>query len=261
MQDVVNYDLEAYNSLTKRDGKIFATSQVVAEKFGKEHYSVLRSIRSIECSSIFKAYNFVCIEVLDDKGASQPMFNLTRDGFVRLVMGFTGSAAAKWKEAYINAFNKMEEELLKRVESITPLYYTPMQKASLDFKAFLDIGQMLQLPTHITAIEATKQIRNDSGIDLQLLLEQSPIMDCINPDQEYLEVTELGQRYELSGQRVNQLIEQLGFQQREPEGWVAINAGIANSSRHAWKKGNKSGYNLKWKVSFIDLELAKFYSK
>ncbi len=37
-----------------------------------------------------------------------------RDGFAFLCMGFTGKEAAKWKEAYIRAFNWMAEQLFKR---------------------------------------------------------------------------------------------------------------------------------------------------
>lgn len=36
---------------------------------------------------------------------------MTKDGFIFLVMGFTGKKAAQFKEAYINAFNQMEKEL------------------------------------------------------------------------------------------------------------------------------------------------------
>ncbi len=36
---------------------------------------------------------------------------MTKDGFVFLVMGFTGKKAAAFKEAYIAEFNRMEAEL------------------------------------------------------------------------------------------------------------------------------------------------------
>lgn len=39
------------------------------------------------------------------------MYELTRDGFTFLCMGFTGSQAALWKERYIEAFNQMEAAL------------------------------------------------------------------------------------------------------------------------------------------------------
>jgi hypothetical protein len=38
---------------------------------------------------------------------------MTRDGFSFLVMGFTGKRAAQWKERFLEAFNRMEQELLK----------------------------------------------------------------------------------------------------------------------------------------------------
>ncbi|WXF31053.1 Rha family transcriptional regulator (plasmid) [Pseudomonas aeruginosa] len=38
---------------------------------------------------------------------------MTRDGFTFLCIGFTGKEAARWKEAYINAFNKMEQALIE----------------------------------------------------------------------------------------------------------------------------------------------------
>lgn len=36
---------------------------------------------------------------------------MTRDGFTFLAMGFTGERAAQFKEAYISAFNEMENRL------------------------------------------------------------------------------------------------------------------------------------------------------
>ena len=42
---------------------------------------------------------------------------MTKDGFIFLVMDFTGKAAAQIKEAYINAFNWMAEQLIKMQHS------------------------------------------------------------------------------------------------------------------------------------------------
>lgn len=39
------------------------------------------------------------------------MYTMTKDGFVFLIMGFTGKKAAAFKEAYIAEFNRMEAEL------------------------------------------------------------------------------------------------------------------------------------------------------
>ena len=45
------------------------------------------------------------------------MFILYRDGFMLLVMGYTGKKALAMKLAYIEAFNRMEEELARQKEA------------------------------------------------------------------------------------------------------------------------------------------------
>lgn len=42
---------------------------------------------------------------------------MTKDGFMFLVMGFTGTRAAEIKERYINAFNEMAEKLAGKTKN------------------------------------------------------------------------------------------------------------------------------------------------
>ncbi|WP_256715579.1 Rha family transcriptional regulator, partial [Pseudomonas aeruginosa] len=100
------------------DGQVVTTSLKVAERFGKRHDNVIKAIRGLDCSPEFHALNFeeMTVDVDIGKGARRksPAFRITRDGFAFLCMGFTGKEAAKWKEAYIRAFNWMAEQLFKR---------------------------------------------------------------------------------------------------------------------------------------------------
>lgn len=57
---------------------------------------------------------FILSEYKADNGHKYRMYEMDRDGFSLLVMGFNGEKALKWKLDYINAFNAMEEEL-KRI--------------------------------------------------------------------------------------------------------------------------------------------------
>lgn len=102
-------------SLAVINGTIKTTSLKVAEHFGKQHKSVLRSIKNLECSTNFIERNFapMLIDVEIGQGAirQDPAYEMTKDGFTFLAMGFTGKEAAKWKEAYINAFNAMADSL------------------------------------------------------------------------------------------------------------------------------------------------------
>ena len=99
------------------DGTLKTSSLNVAAIFGKNHKNVLRAIDNLDCSPEFTALNFEPSEYLDPTGRSVRMFDLTKDGFTFLVMGFTGEGAAIYKEAYIARFNAMETELRRRTVS------------------------------------------------------------------------------------------------------------------------------------------------
>lgn len=94
-----------------KNGQAVTSSLVVADYFRKAHKDVLKAIRGLECSANFTERNFAPVEYRDKKGENRPMYYMTRDGFTFLAMGFTGKVAAQFKEAYINAFNEMEEKL------------------------------------------------------------------------------------------------------------------------------------------------------
>ncbi len=96
------------------DGKAITASQAVAGYFGKEHKNVLRSIENIKADlpEDFNRLNFEPVEFFDAKGEKRPAYELTRDAFTLLAMGFTGKTALAFKLAYIQAFNRMEMELL-----------------------------------------------------------------------------------------------------------------------------------------------------
>ena len=100
-------------ALTVQDGKVTASSRDIAKKFGKQHDNVLRAIQNLDCSPEFKSLNFEGLKY-QYRGQEFPYYEMTRDGFSFLCMGFTGKKAAIWKEKYIAAFNAMEAELLQQ---------------------------------------------------------------------------------------------------------------------------------------------------
>lgn len=84
------------------------TSRIVASVFGKQHKNVLQAIGQLECSKEFTELNFQLSEYRDPTGRPLREYRMTRDGFMFLAMGFTGAQAARWKEAFIGAFNDLE---------------------------------------------------------------------------------------------------------------------------------------------------------
>jgi len=98
--------------------RLWTTSLDVAEKFGKRHDQVLRSIENLESSKSFNVRNFVEIGYLDSRGRKQRAYRMTRSGFSILVMGFTGRKAMEWKECYIAAFDAMERNILRHGQAL-----------------------------------------------------------------------------------------------------------------------------------------------
>ncbi|HBC1013106.1 TPA: Rha family transcriptional regulator [Escherichia coli] len=101
----------SHPDVTIENGRAVTTSVAIAEFFGKRHERVLGKIRNLDCSSNFNEHNFVSVTYTDAKGEKRPMYQITKNGFVFLVMGFTGKKAAAFKEAYIAEFDRMEAEL------------------------------------------------------------------------------------------------------------------------------------------------------
>lgn len=117
-------------TVSLHDGRPATTSLEVAKFFGKRHDHVMRGIKDIidNCAESlsapnfgaanspksFSAHNFVGASYLDEQAKNRPMYIIYRDGFMLLVMGYTGKKALAIKLAYIEAFNAMEEELARK---------------------------------------------------------------------------------------------------------------------------------------------------
>lgn len=113
-----------------KNDEAVTTSLRIADVFGKAHRSVLRKIEQIisendsaqNCAQCFKRSSYK-----DESGKRNPMYYINRDGFVFLVMGFTGKKANEWKWRYIQAFNQMESYINFRKADIQ------IQKNSMQF--------------------------------------------------------------------------------------------------------------------------------
>lgn len=109
MQLVINYH-----------EKVTTTSLLVAQKFGKDHKNVLRDIQTLVCTKDFRELNFELSSYKSVQNKALPMCIMTKDGFTLLVMSFTGDLAGKFKQEFLNEFNRMEA-LLKLEATPKPL--------------------------------------------------------------------------------------------------------------------------------------------
>ncbi|MDU3302116.1 MAG: Rha family transcriptional regulator, partial [Enterobacter ludwigii] len=114
------------------------TSVAVANYFQKRHDHVMDKIRAVmaDCDPAWRFPNFRETSYTRENpnggdGIATVMYELTRDAFVLIAMGFTGKKALQWKIDYIEAFNRMEAELTDQYPATAPVM--PVFPVDTDF--------------------------------------------------------------------------------------------------------------------------------
>jgi hypothetical protein len=97
------------------------------------------------------------------------MYNITRDGFTLLAMGFTGKAAMQFKLAYIEAFNRMEAELSQPAGKRSDIYHHrgPLSDSGLDIRYTLDLTKIVHRPT----AKSLGVLQRVTGVDMADLID------------------------------------------------------------------------------------------
>lgn len=160
-----NYEIK--DLVFEKEGKFFTDSLMIASTFEKPHDAVLKIIRNLECSNEFRLVNFYESSYVNLQNKVFPKYNLTRDGFSMIAMGFTGSKAIQFKEIYINKFNEMEDALKVNWREPKPKELSAREVMALtlqsldeqDIKLFNQIKQesdSIKFETH-QALEIQKQ--------------------------------------------------------------------------------------------------------
>lgn len=132
-----------------QDQQIKTNSLKVAEAFGKNHRDVLKRISSLDCPNEFSERNFALANYIDEQGKSRPMYEMTKDGWMFLVMGFTGEKAAQIKIAFINAFNAMA---------------TLLQNQQITEQQGIAIGSKVHLNSGSPELTVNRLISNAEGL-------------------------------------------------------------------------------------------------
>ncbi|MBF0232495.1 MAG: Rha family transcriptional regulator [Desulfamplus sp.] len=94
--------------------RIQTNSLIVAGRLGKRHDNVVQKIIKLIDEDDVSFLNFKERNGFDARGKEQRYYEMDRDSFSVLMMGFTGQKAFQWKVSFLKAFNQMEQELLRR---------------------------------------------------------------------------------------------------------------------------------------------------
>lgn len=203
--------------LKEVNGEILANSREISERFEKEHKHILRDIKNLIDQNWAVKNMFEESEYVSDRGRKYPEYNMNRDGFSLLVMGFTGKKALEWKLKYINAFNKMEEAIHKSlnskdaailaivnadgdiqramaISSYEKLVTQPLVKALEEQKPLVDFANKVSIANNnIDMGKMAKLLHEKNNIDIgrnrlfEILRNKKILMSDNTPYQTYIE--------------------------------------------------------------------------
>lgn len=231
--------MNASNSIVVSSSKTMS-SREIAELVEKRHDNVKRTIETLVERGVIDHPQIE--EYPDSLGRPAKEFRIgKRDSFVvvaQLSPEFTARLVDRWQELESGA---VTAQLLPREVSVRIL------------KAECDAAAVLGVPLHFAQIEAVKLVRAETGVDYAPLLALAPAQNNIQPSEELLEPTELGRMLGIRAVEVNRLLSAIGYQEKVGGQWSPTDTGKSFAVKHAWAKGTKSGYNLKWSVAIVDI--------
>lgn len=206
---LVNYDQE--------NDHIVTTSKKVAEVFEKRHDHVLRDIEELRKDLPNFGEMFYESEYLDNYGRKQKQYQMNRDGFSLLSMGFTGSKALIWKLKFIEAFNFLEKE-----------YNSPEKVMARALKI---------------ADDTINNLRLENKVQQQQIQEFKPkatYYDLVLQNKDLISMSAIAKDYGKSATAFNKLLNELGVQYKQGKIWLLYqeyaDKGYTSTKTHVYSK-------------------------
>ena len=153
--------------IQNKEGQLLVGSRGVAKSFNKIHDHVLRDIFKLkeENPKLGDGYFIEDSYVVNNRSYAE--YVLTRDGFTVLAMGFTGKKALEWKLKYIEAFNKMEQELK------TPKVLSPREELKLHYQIIGEQEEKItEIDNKVNEMESDMPLFNVECKELQSLVRK-----------------------------------------------------------------------------------------
>lgn len=176
------------------DQQAVTTSLILAEAFNKQHKNVIQAIEAkIEPAENSARYKRMFYEGIytDKKGEQRKMYYLNRDGFTFIAMGFTGRKADEFKLKYIDAFNRMEEQIKKQ-----PAQYKLPQTYSE------------------ALIELAKEVEKNEELQ-----PKADKYDRYLSNKGLITITEIAKEYGMSGRELNKFLHEKGVIYKRGNKW------------------------------------------
>lgn len=176
------------------DKQAVTTSLILAEAFEKEHSKVIRTIETkLKMTEAKNGLSEMFAEATytDRSGKQNKMYYLNRDGFTFIAMGFTGRKADEFKLKYIDAFNRMEEQIKKQ-----PAQYKLPQTYSE------------------ALIELAKEVEKNEELQ-----PKADKYDRYLSNKGLITITEIAKEYGMSGRELNKFLHEKGVIYKRGNKW------------------------------------------
>lgn len=187
------------------DGELLTNSRNIAHVFGKNHSDVIKALNHLykKISNNFRLRNYSDGSFKDGNGDEQRLISMNKDGFAMLVMGFTGIRAAEFKESYIEMFNKMEDELRRKLpknykEALIALVNEVEEKEKIELELKeaqpkIDFVNHIETSKDSISVADFAKLLHKNGVKLgqnrlfKWLYDQKYLMDSDKPYQKWMD--------------------------------------------------------------------------
>ena len=102
---------EVVLSTNEETTQVFTDTRAIAKVFDKRNADVMKAVDKEATDEDLLNGKIRSVEYKDKSGKLNKTYELDRDIFTLVVMGFTGKKASEWKRSYIKAFNLMESNI------------------------------------------------------------------------------------------------------------------------------------------------------
>lgn len=189
----------------------------------------------------------------EKRGGIRKEYYLTLNSAQHVALMSNTKKGAEYRQRFID----LEQAFIKISSAVSGLkdmqiYAKTMEYTQSIMQTHMNICAMLGVPPHLAQIESAKHTKKITGIDMLPLLTISSTQDDIIKEEVMLEPTELGKMLNIgSAIATNRWLKDKGLQIKEGGQWEPTNKAKGMFSKHAWAKGTKSGYNIKWNVECL----------
>ena len=229
------------------------SSREIAELTGKEHYNVKR-----DCNVMFSELGLDALKFegiyFDAQNRQQTEYLLTFELVQTLITGYS----IKLRFAVIQRLNELENQVSK------PTIQSPKKPSELSsaFRSCMSIAKLCGLKGNqaiLSADRATRKLTGESPLELlEITHLHAPVQEQV------FTPTQIGEMLnpKLSGQKVNKLLAELGYQVKEGEFWLMTEKGKSLGELMDTQKRHSDGTpvkQLKWYQSIVaclDMEKA-----